>query len=422
MKLAATPTRALLSLLWRRALLRLRGLGFTERAESAVPAEDLARIDLCWSVSVGLSIVDTIRGADFQTRHLILALRAGEPYRVARALAMEVGYSATRGSRTRARTARVQEMATALAERCGNPHAVGLAALAVGIAACLEGRWKIGAEVCDRAEQVLIDGCTGVVWEVGSARTFAIFNLFYLGELKEMTRRGLALLEREQQHGDVYAATNLRSGLSNFAFLTVGDPGLARRELDVVRTRLSRKEFHLHHYYDMLARAQIDLYEGKGRDACDRLAAEWPALKRSLILEIQHVSIVMHHIRARAALAAAAAAPPAGREDLLAAAAADARRLEKPGLPWASTFALLLRAGVAHLRGDAPGAVSRLEAAATAFDAADMKGYAAAARWRLGALKAGDAGRALANASETFFRDQAVKEPARVLAVLAPGF
>ena len=53
----------------------------------------------CWSAATGLALVDPLRGANFQTRHLLLALQAGEPYRVARALALEVGYTAVAGSR-----------------------------------------------------------------------------------------------------------------------------------------------------------------------------------------------------------------------------------------------------------------------------------------------------------------------------------
>jgi eukaryotic-like serine/threonine-protein kinase len=92
MRLAATPRRALASLVLHRAWLRLRGLGFRERAVGAVPVGEVLKIDTCWSVAEGLGLVDTIRGADFQARHLLLALRAGEPLRVARALAMEIPY------------------------------------------------------------------------------------------------------------------------------------------------------------------------------------------------------------------------------------------------------------------------------------------------------------------------------------------
>src|SRR5262249_49264049 len=111
MRLAPTSRRALLSLLWRRFRLWLRGLRFRARDASQIPAADLNRIDICWSVAVGLSIVDTVRAADFQTRNLLLALRAGEPYRVARALAWEAAHQANAGGPARQRTARLLQEA-----------------------------------------------------------------------------------------------------------------------------------------------------------------------------------------------------------------------------------------------------------------------------------------------------------------------
>src|SRR5262249_4550753 len=71
MKLSETPNHALASLLFRRAQSRLRGLRFSERDSSQVAPQDLTQIDICWSAALGLSMVDTIRGADFQTRHLL---------------------------------------------------------------------------------------------------------------------------------------------------------------------------------------------------------------------------------------------------------------------------------------------------------------------------------------------------------------
>ena len=69
----------------------------------------MARIDATWSVAVALGTVDTVRGADFQTRNLILALKAGEPYRIARALTMEAAYVATAGGPGHARAAKLLE-------------------------------------------------------------------------------------------------------------------------------------------------------------------------------------------------------------------------------------------------------------------------------------------------------------------------
>src|SRR5207248_1449637 len=99
LKLAPTPFRALLSLGLRRVLLRLRGLRYTERPAARLTQAALIRLDVCWSVAVGLGLVDNVRGADYQARHLLLALKVGEPYRVARALALEVGFVASGGGK-----------------------------------------------------------------------------------------------------------------------------------------------------------------------------------------------------------------------------------------------------------------------------------------------------------------------------------
>src|SRR6185437_8409477 len=128
--LAETPRRALASLILRRAHLRLRGLGFREREAASLPAGELRQIDICWSVAVGLGMVDPVRGSDFQTRHVLLALAAGEPYRVARALAMEGAFVSVAGPRADARAQALLDAAEALAERIDHPHARGLTRLA----------------------------------------------------------------------------------------------------------------------------------------------------------------------------------------------------------------------------------------------------------------------------------------------------
>ncbi len=66
---------ALLSLLFRRFRVSMRGLRFTERPVNEIPPRQLMHLDICWSVAIGLSLVGRVRGADFHTRHLLLASR-----------------------------------------------------------------------------------------------------------------------------------------------------------------------------------------------------------------------------------------------------------------------------------------------------------------------------------------------------------
>ena len=141
MRLAPSPLVALASLLWRRARIRRRGLAFVARDPDHMPADSLLRIDTCWSVTTGLSMVDNIRAADFNTRHLRLALEAGDPYRIARAVALEAIFAAS-GDTGSQYAAECAERAASLARESGHPHAEGLSALAAGALALLAGEWK----------------------------------------------------------------------------------------------------------------------------------------------------------------------------------------------------------------------------------------------------------------------------------------
>ena len=196
MALPVTPRRALFSLLVQRARLRLRGLGFRERDPSEIAPADLTRIDVCWSAGAGLSVVDTIRGADFQARGLLLSLAAGEPSRIARALAMEAAHAASAGGSNRKATARLLDRADELASRVEHPYALGMVALARGVSAYLEGRWTLAQQECDRAETIFRDRCTGVAWELDTAHAFALWGLSHQGAVAELSRRWPILLNR----------------------------------------------------------------------------------------------------------------------------------------------------------------------------------------------------------------------------------
>ena len=163
----------------------------------------------------------------------MLALRAGEPYRVARALSLEVAFVAMGGSRSRPRTARVLQAAHGLIERVGHPHATGLSTVMEGVAAWMDGRWKNAYDFFERAEAMLRERCTGVFWEIMSAQLFQLASLFYLGEVKELSRRLPALLKEAVERGDLLRATFLRIGYcSHVAWLAADDPARAREELD----------------------------------------------------------------------------------------------------------------------------------------------------------------------------------------------
>jgi len=414
---ASTPRRALASLLLGRARIRVRGLRFRERDPSQIAPEQLTKIDICWSVASTLSLVDTVRGNDFQARHLRLALSAGEPYRIARGVAMEAAYASIGGGPTRARVARLLALTDLLAERTGHPHALGLATLARGAAAFLCGHWRSALEGCTSAERRFRDQCTGVAWEIDTAQFFALGALACLGELSELRRRVPLLLDEAEERGDLYAATGLRCWRTNVAWLAADDPDEARRQVMEAQRQWSQKGFHLQHYYELLALVQIDLYAGDGRGAWRRIQERWAAFRRSLLLRVQNVRIESLGLRARCALALHDASPR-----LLAVAARDARRLARERMPWSQPLAQLLYAALAARARDDAAALSHLDAAATGFANADMGLHAAVARRLQGTLSGGEAGRALTYAADEWMRVHGVRNPELMSRMLAPGF
>jgi hypothetical protein len=419
MKWPETRRRALWSLILRRAGIRLRGLWFRERHPTQISPQDLIRIDTCGSVAVGLSMVDPIRAADFQARCLLLSLRCGEPYQIVRALALEAGHAAVGGGPARHRVAQLLKKAHILAHRVSNPRARGEVALAAGIAACMQGRWKRAVRLCDRAEKVFREHGTGVAWEVDTARGWAAEALQHSGQIVELARRLPSLRAEARRRGNLYALSSLGCD-KTLPELAADDPEAAEQNVRESMAPWPKTEFHVQHLDELYALVQIDLYRGRGDVAWRRIRERWPALARSLLLRVQMVRGLMYHTSARCALAAALSTDHP--RPLLRAAGQAARRLEREKQPWMEPLAGLVRATIAASGGDTSRAVKLLTHAITRFDAVDMALYAAAARRRLGEILGGDEGAALCAAAHWWMAGQNVVDPARMAALCAPGF
>ena len=422
LRLAPTPRRALAALLFRRTQLRVRGVAFVETSASELPARELLRLDLCWSVAVGLAMVDNIHGCNFLTLNLLLALRAGEPYRIARAIAFEACFSANRGVGAAANTRRLVAEAQTIAERIGDAHALAWAEAARATASVLEGRWiEAGAQTAEA--EAMFRECAGATWERTSMTRLRITTMVMRGQFGELQALLPEWLRDAEERGDRFATTNLRTGLATLAWLAQDQPRAARLAVADAMATWSQQGFYMQHYFELLASTEIDLYELDGARAWRRVDESWPALTGSLLLRVQFIRCLMRHLRGRSAVAAALAAPDERRRRaLLGEARAEARRLDRERVGYADGFSLSLRAGIASVAGDDPAAVlSWLGRAAVAFDEAAMPLYAAAAHRCEGLLAAGDAGTERVRAADAAFAAEHVRHPARFVSTLLPG-
>ena len=380
---ARAPLRALLG---QRALLRLRGRRFQRRAVEEIAPRDLARVDLCWSLSSGLGLMDPVQGAHFQVRSLLLALRAGEPYRVARGIAGEAAYAAAQGQAERSRAH--HDEAGRLAATLDSPHETGIVSLMSGLAGHLLGRFAPGIEHLDAASRIFREQCVGTVWELNAARQFSLECLYYLGELPRFRASAGEGLREATDRGSVYATTTLRTGLANATWLLDDDPARARAEVAEAKGGWSSRGYHIQHWYTLCAETQIALYEGDGATAHALMEEAWPLLRRSHLLLLEHTRLVALHLRARAALAAAAG-PRAPAS--LALARACLQKLARARSGWGRIFAALVDGGVASLAGDPAAAAASYRRADAAAREDGLLLFAAAAGLAAAELD-GDAG------------------------------
>jgi eukaryotic-like serine/threonine-protein kinase len=416
MSMPASPEGALASFLWGRMRMKIRGLGFRAKPESEIPLDRLMRLDVCWAAAIGLALVDTIRALDFQVRHLRLALEAGEPKRVTRALAMEALSGASLGGAVREQGKQVIVEAEALARSIDDTYSKIFVKAVSGAMAYMEGSWRIAFERSAAAGEEFRSHCTGVAWEIASGRQICLWSLCYLGRLTELAEAVRVGLRECLDAGDLYASVAVRAGFPNCVWLVKDDPEGARRDADAAMEKWSRTGIHLQHLIDLFGQVQIDLYSGDYAGAFARFLRSVPAMQRSVLPKVQLNRILIGDLQGRTALAAAVEDP---LRTSLAKARRAARDIASETVPWAEGLWHLIDAQVAHLEQRREETLAALSRAASAFERADMELHLAVCRYSEGELTASETARAQA---EEYFRREKVVRVDRFVAVFAPAF
>jgi hypothetical protein len=184
--------------------------------------------------------------------------------------------------------------------------------------------------------------------------------------------------------------------------------------------RWSPRGFHLQHWHELLALTFIDLYDGQPERALERIRSQWQPLRRSMLMRLQITAGQARYLRATASLAVAARVGPSG-DPHVEAALRDAEALETIGARWTIAHAALVRGSAASLRGDAGEAERALAAAMEGFEALELKLFAAVARRRLGEVRGGAEGAALAHAADAWMTAEGVVRPDAIARMIAPS-
>ncbi|MBN1568460.1 MAG: protein kinase [Acidobacteria bacterium] len=411
--------RTLMTLILMRMQLWLRGTRFKPRPVEQVSAEDLARIDICYSIGIGLVFQDPIHATFFLTRSLLRALHIGETYRIVRGLAAEAGLLAAVTRRTRQRARRLLKLVENLARGIEDPYLNGMLLFVDCYLNHTQGNWNKALQQCEQAEKVFSEQCIGVAGELEIMRLIHVDALFLLGGVAELRERLPALIKQAEDRGNLFSVTTFGVNFLPFHYLAVDDVESAAAALSRYSSRLSRQSVDVQHYFTLRSQLWMDLYTGRGTAAWKHVTEQLPRLERSMMMNVTYNRIAMRYLHGCSALAAAAEGHAGS---LLGTAEREARKLESEKLAWAAVFALLLRAAVTARSGDPKGGISLLADAADRLKALDMNLWAAAARRRLGELLGGEEGLSLVREADERMLAMTIRNPQRMAGLLVPDF
>jgi len=407
MAMPRTRFGVIVSLLWFRFLLRLRGLTFEPREAKDVPAAELLKVDVCWSVSCSLTYADPFLAALFLARHLLLALRAREQLRVTRALAIEGGFAAATDASSWPRAQRVLVLAREAARGSKDPYAEAIVTTCEGIANVFALHFATAIEQLDRAASMFRDRCPGSRWEIATVRYYGFLSQYFACRFDTL-REGLeSALKDAVESGDRYETVVLRAGTTNRSWVLTGDTARARRELDAAKREWPSQPFHVVHYYALISQAYIELWEGHPERAAELFRTTRTAVKRSMLLELEGPRLEYAGIVGRVAVSMALAEMRAGKTPDFREVDRCIRMFERRGGPVAFASAASLRAGRAAVCGKREEALAHLDELAR--EGAE-EGWLAAqsARWFAGRMR-GAAGAADERAGREALESRGVK-------------
>lgn len=420
--MAKTPMRALVSMLLRRAWLRIRGLGFAPRSLAEISQAELTRVDVCEGVSFGLAMVDTFRGMDFGTRFLLGALRLGERWRVSRAIALETDFLAATAKQRRAvKLLRTLEEMTETIDEVAAPSQ--LMTTRGFVEFFVHNRFRAALAQFDDAiaRYRAVVGRAG--FELDTVSMFRCFALYYLGELGELSRVVPAMAEAAKRGGNRYTAVTLHCAFPT-AWLAHAEPDAIEAELDAALGSWTSVDgaYQLQHLLALASRIDLALYRGQPERVTGRIATELRLIRRSLVDRPPMQGMLLRLALVRHAVACANHAPPGSsrKREALAQARAHMRTL-RGRVPLVGHCATMCAGLIAEAAGHADQAISHYRTALTGLEQADAHLFVHAARYRVGRLIGGDEGRMLCDEVRAWLVREGVREPDRMVQMMLPA-
>lgn len=379
--------------LWRRqsialaTLLSLRGQLWLQRRRGAERGRELSpearlRMDVLWSLGVGLSLYDPLNAFILQVRHALLAEQQGSPEHIALARATESFILAWEGGeRNRRQSRRAMAAAEERALTTTDPRVrAHLYVMSAGIASAEE-RSQDVLEVSALGLAYCEEFCPQAHWEAAQLASLRAIALLHAGKLPEMADWVRTALGATDQGEDRLERLLLRGGLCAVAWIAAGRAERLQEELDSAEDAPLRGYYRFQHLW---ARAALALAARAPEQAWKLAERAYATCRADFLFRLRTVRIEMHDLRARCALTLAARS--GGSAALERAVAGSIRRLEREEGDWPAGLAAANAGLLAFRRGQREYAREKLAEAKICFERGGMRLHAHAARARLAEL------------------------------------
>jgi tetratricopeptide (TPR) repeat protein len=413
-----TPRAAMMSLLYHRFRLWVRGMNWQERRAGQITREQINRVEVLRAVGQGLALVDNVRGADFNARFLLDTLALGDRERIAQAVGSEATY---RGSQGKKGLTHARKLAHTLMELCEQREEPYYKAWAIAVSGSLDhfdGLFERAERRQRQAIELFRSSTLGFTWELNTSIIFRFFAMRHMGAISLMRGEFERELREAERRGDRHIETSLRR-YCICLWLARGDTAGAAENLDASLWSPPEGRFHMQHWYELDSRCELDIYRGSVPATVDDVLARFVPLDQSLLLRVQFVRELSMWVRARCLLAPGFADEGRRRLRIV---ERTARGMMKSGLVPAEAWAGLLLGAVHAARGHSEQSVAALQRSIEIADERCMHHVAASGRIRLGEVIGGDAGRELVEQGKRAMIAQGITEPMRYAVVVAPGF
>ncbi len=392
-----------------------------ERSEADIPAATLRKLDLLWNGALVLTAANPIFATYLQARHMLGALRAGEPSRLASTLSLGAVYESLGGTREYEHGLKLLNLARQLAERLDDSYLSALAYLGCATVDLVCGRIEDGLAHCRSAAVGLQQVHRRArAWELGSSNMLLIWFLGWGGRVRELSKKLPLILEDARARGDVYADVFVRCCCtSHLVELAADNPERAIAETARTIKQWRKTRYDMQHFGATFGSMECHLYAGRAEKARQVLLADWAAIRHSLIFRKSQIyRVILYYARGRTALAGWLGRPDAG--ELRVETEQFARQLAKLRSPWGDALSSLLRAGVVAGLGRRTDALVLLQGAEEILRKQDLRLLAAAASRRRGELE-GKAGAGRVEAADAFMKSENILRPDRLTAMMLPG-